>query len=186
MKYILALLCGLAVSSSAFAQNYGGLLGFHQTDADIDGTAAGASIDGKLNFKAGLAVSFELMPMGFFRTGALYNQRAFEVKTAGGNYDYKFAYLDIPANFQYGFNEMFALYGGLTVAVNIADDVSEPAGAAAIDPDADTMIPLLDLGVNLTFDDMVGFDFYYQRGLGGFAEDLENYNSFGANFIYWF
>lgn len=178
---IFTLVFGLA--TPAFAQEFGGLLGVHQTTADTDAT--NTTVDGKLGFKAGVLIGFELVDQMKFRSGLLYNQRHIETKLGTTTTDVNFAYLDIPANVQFNFNEMFGIFGGLTFAINVNDDVKPSAGTAN-DPDADKMIPLLDLGVNLMFQDMIGFDFYYQRGLGGFARSLENHSTFGGNFIYWF
>jgi hypothetical protein len=182
-KFLLFAVLSLTVSSTAFAQEFAAVVGVHQTDADTDD--ATASVDGVMNFKAGLGVRFQLMENSYFRTGVLYNQRHFEVKSSGAAsaVDYNFDYLDIPATYQFNVNEMFGLFGGLVVAVNINDDVDT---TPSVDPDADTLIPLATLGATLMFDDMIGFDFYYERGLGSFAEDLETFSSFGANFNYWF
>ena len=183
-KNILVLWLGLMISPLSFAQEFGALLGVHQTTADSE--TAGASIDGKFNFKAGLAVGFELMENSKFRTGLIYNQRHVESTASGLSTDINFDYLDVPANVQYSINEMLGFFGGLVVAINVNDDVKSPAGVTATDPDAEKLLPLLNLGINMTFQDMIGFDVYYERGLGGIADDLENYSSFGANFLYWF
>lgn len=184
MKIFLPLLVSLMVAPSAFAQGYGVLLGVHQTDADPKVT--GTTIDGKFNFKAGLAVTFELMDSANFRTGVLFNRRHMEMKSGAGNFDLKFDYIDIPANFQYNINEMFGLFGGLVIAANVNDDVEGPAGVASQDPDVEELIPLLNLGVAMTFEDMIGFDVYYERGLGDVAAGVKDYGTFGANFVYWF
>lgn len=179
-KSILVLALGMFLGTAVQAQEYGALLGVHQTSADS--VNSGTSIDGGFNFKAGLAVAFELMEGTKFRSGLLYNQRHIEAKSAGVKSDINFDYFDIPALVQYNVNDMFGFFGGLVVGVNVNDDV-HPKGT---DPDAKSLIPLLNLGFNLTFQDMIGFDVYYERGLGKFAENLENYGTFGANFIYWF
>ncbi len=181
-RNLILLVFSIFVSTSAFAQEYAAVIGVHQTDAETD--AANTSVDGVMGFKAGLGVRFQLMENSYFRTGVLYNQRYFETTSAGTSTDWEFAYLDIPATYQYNVNEMFGLFGGLVVAVNIADDYSPTV--AGLDPDADKLIPLLTLGVTLMFEDMIGFDFYYERGMGGFAEDLETFSTLGANFNYWF
>lgn len=170
-------------SSFAFAQEYGASLGVHQTTADASNTTG--SVDGKFNFKLGLAVNFELTGNSKFRTGALYNQRHMDYTVLGNGIELNFSYLDFPANFQYNFNPMIGLFGGLVVAAKVSDDVKTPVGVS-YSPNADSLLPLLDVGVNLLFEDMIGFDFYYERGLGKIAEGVENYSTFGANFIYWY
>ncbi len=169
------------ISPFAQAQEYGALLGVHQTSADSGTT--GTSVDGVFNFKAGLAVGFGLSDTAKFRTGLLYNQRHVELDTAGIKTKVNLDYFDIPALVQFNVNPMFGFFGGLIVGVNINDEVKPKP---ATDPDVKTLIPLMSVGVNLLFEDMIGFDVYYERGLGEFANNLENYGTFGANFIYWF
>lgn len=181
MKFILVILSACAFSVPAFAQEFGAALGFHQTTADTDTT--GASIDGVLGFKVGALVGMEMSEGLKFRSGLLYSQRHVESKFGTSKTKINFDYIDIPANVQYNVNEMFGLFGGLTFAINVADEVKPAPGT---DIDAKKILPLLDLGVNLTFSDMFGFDFYYQRGMGGIANNLENYSTFGGNFLLWF
>ena len=164
MKVIIALAAGLMISATATAQEYGLGIGIHQTTATIDepGTASG-SVSGKLGFDAGLHVAFELIPRLRFRTGAVYNQRQFDYKlnSGAGKVEFNFAYLDVPVNVQYGFNEMFSVYGGMTVGVKASDSTKSPASVGAVDVSAKSLYPLLNAGVNLMFDDMIGFDFSF-------------------------
>lgn len=176
---------GLMIAGTANAQEFGALLGVHQTTADS--AQNGVSIDGAFNFKAGMLVNFGLNDMAKFRTGLLYNQRHFETKSGGTKTaEINFNYLDVPALFQYNMNEMFGLFGGLVVGVNVGDDVKMSNGTTAADPGTKSLIPLVQLGANVTFDDMIGFDLYYERGLGDFADHFKDFSTFGANFIYWF
>ncbi len=180
MKTILVL-GALLISTVSHAQEFGLLAGVHQTGADS--SVASEKVNGVFNFKLGAVAAFELTPGMKFRTGALYNQRNVEYKyNTGAEADLKFAYLDIPALVQYNFNEMFGLFGGLVIAVNINDDTKPKAQAI----DATTMLPLLSLGANLMFQDMIGFDIYYERGMGEISRLHETYSTFGVNFLYWF
>lgn len=184
-KFLLVL-SALLISATAQAQEYGLLLGVHQTNAELE-TAGGASTEGKFGFKAGLAMGFEIGPMMKFRTGAVYNQRHFDVKAGAAKQEVAFDYLDVPAFFQYNFNEMFGLYGGLNIGININDKVNyTPDVSPKPDVEANGLIPLVQVGGNFLFDDMIGFDVYYERGLGKFAKNVKDYNTFGANFLYYF
>lgn len=178
------LIFSMIFASQAWGQEWAATIGVHQTTADSN--VNGSSIDGKLNFKAGALLGFELNEQTKFRTGFLYNQRYFDVKTGGQKFKYEFSYFDVPANVQYNLNEMVGLFGGLVIAVNMSDSVEGPAGVTVGDPDAEKMMALMNLGVNLMFNDMIGFDFYYERGMGRIAEGVENFSTFGGNFIYWF
>lgn len=182
-KNILILAISAFVALPAAAQEFGFAIGVHQTSADV-GTA-NSTVDSKLGFKFGGNVGFELGEGMKFRSGLLYNQRHFESSTGAITTKYDFDYLDVPANFQYNINEMVGFYGGLIIAVNVKDDVKVSNGTA-VDADADTLIPIANAGVNLTFSDMIGFDFYYERGLGDVANNVKDFSTFGANFLYWF
>lgn len=183
----LVLIGCLVASSMASAQEFGMLVGVHQTDAE-QSASNGSSLSGKMGFKAGLAVAFGLADQMRFRTGAIYNQRHFEITSGSPAVEtkYNFDYVDVPANLQYNLNDKVSLFGGMIIGVNINDDVKVPAGTNASNPDAEKMIPLLNAGVNLLFDDMIGFDFYLESGMGDIANGLKNYKTFGANFLYWY
>ena len=180
LKNVLFVACGLLISSAAVAQEYGALVGVHQTTADTD--QDGLTVDGKLGFKLGLAVAFDLTDTGKFRTGLLYNQRHFEISATGVSVDAKYDWIDIPALYQHKFTDMFSAYGGLVIGLNVSDKTDPDVG----DVEIESMIPLIEVGANLMFDDMMGFDFYYQRGLGDISEGYMDYSTFGANFLYWF
>jgi hypothetical protein len=183
-------ICGLLLSSAAMAQDYGLTVGIHQTTATVsDSTTtglAGGSVSGRLGFDAGLTASFELIPQVRFRTGVLYNQRPFDYKLANnvGTVGFNFAYVDVPVNAQYNFNQTVGIYGGLIVGVKASDSVNVPNGGT-YSPNMKSLYPLVNGGVNFMFNDMIGFDVYYEMGLGEFADNLKNYSTFGMHFIYW-
>lgn len=191
---------GLFLSSAAFAQDYGLTIGVHQTNATVDVTGSsdvnvksltGGSTSGMLGFDLGLTMSFELMPNFRFRSGALYNSRPFEYKgntTLVGAYSIKanYAWIDIPVNAQYNFTPTFGIYGGMIVAIKASDAYSvTPSGGTNPDLGVKSMYPLLNLGVNFTFQDMLGFDLYYESGMGSFSDVAKNYSTFGMHFHYW-
>ncbi len=173
---------------SANAQEYAAVLGVHQTEAEPRGTISGTS-DAKMNFKVGVLASFELMGHTHFRTGLLYNQRHFEIDnpTTGAETKVNFDYIDIPANVQWHLNERIGFFGGLIIGVNTNEKIKYSASANPMPAaDSEKMIPLLNAGVSLLFEDMIGFDFYLERGIGEIANNFENYKTFGANFLFWF
>ena len=189
---IFGLICGLLISSAAMAQDYGLTIGVHQTTATVDTTGSGkwlsgttGSVSGKLGFDAGLTASFELVPNVRFRSGLLYDQRQFDYKLTGGQtVGINFAYLDVPVNVQYNITPMVGIYGGLIVGVKASDSASVPGGVT-LPTNMKSMYPLLNVGGNFMFNDMLGFDVYYESGLGEFADNLKNYSTFGMHFIYW-
>jgi hypothetical protein len=190
-KKILLLAFGLLLGTSAMAQEWGLTVGIHQTAADIDkGSGVTGDIDGKLGFDLGALLAFELVPDLRFRTGLLYEQRGFDFKDASGDKShFNFAYIDVPVNVQYNFTPMVAVFGGGLVGIKASDSVSAPSGAD-YNIDMKTLYPLLNVGMNFTFDDMIGFDVYAERGVGEFATDkyhdsYKDYTTFGLRFIYW-
>jgi hypothetical protein len=176
---------GLFMAPQAHAQDYGFTLGFQQTTASTD--TSGTSVDGVFNFKAGLLMDFEMVPMVKFRTGAVYDQRHVEWKdSAGDKTKVNFDYIDVPVDIQYNFNDMVGLFGGLNIGINVNDKADFPTGTSSHDLGAKAIIPLVNVGANFTFEDMFGFDLYYEHGLGEFADHLKDFSTFGGNFIYWF
>lgn len=179
------------VSSVSFAQDYGLTLGVHQTTATID-TAGSTpalgtgSVSGKLGYDFGLTVSFELMPAIRFRSGLLYDTRQIDYKlnSGVGTISYNFAYLDVPVNAQYNFTPMFGLYGGLIVGIKASDSTSVPGGGN-YSPNMKSLYPLVNAGANFMFNDLVGFDLYYEYGLGNAADNVKNFSTVGLHFIYW-
>lgn len=195
--WILAL--GLFVSSASYAQEYGLTLGVHQTSATVDpsgnSTMATAGVTGSTNsslgYDLGLTVAFELMPNFRFRSGALYNYRPFEFKlsapagAAGQTVTFKYAYIDVPVNVQYNFNQTVGVYGGMIVGIKASDTVEMPSTFTSTNLNAKSLYPLFNVGMNFMFEDMIGIDVYYEMGAGSFSDIAKNYSNFGMHFIYW-
>jgi hypothetical protein len=189
------LIFGLLISAAAQAQDYGVTIGIHQTTATVDSSITAAnpnygtgSVNGTLGFDLGLTASFELVPGFRFRTGALYDTRSFDYKLTGSGRDgqtvgFRYAYIDVPVNAQYNFTPMVGIYGGLIVGIKASDSMNLPNGMTG--GSVKSLYPLANVGVNFTFNDMLGFDLYYESGLGEFADKAKNYSTVGAHFIYW-
>lgn len=195
MRFIAAGAIGLLISTSAMAQEYGLTIGFQQNSADVENPeGVSGKIDSKLGFSGGGLVAFELVENLKFRSGLIFNQRHIDYKVtspdaAEGKYKLKFDYLDVPVNVQYNFNEMFGVYGGMIMGIKASDSADAPAGLD-FDPDMESLYPLLNVGVNMIFEDMIGFDLFFERGIGEFATgddslSFKDYTTFGARFIYW-
>jgi hypothetical protein len=185
MKIVISalLMCfATGVSLSAGAQEVGILGGFHSTGADSK--TSGTSIDNKVNFRLGVPIAFELVDKTKFRTGFIYTQRHVDVSGANFSGTINYEYIDIPAMLQYQVHEMFGVFGGLTMALNMKKSITGIPGMTKADG-TESIIPLATVGVTTLFNDMIGFDFYYERGFGKVSKDVENFSTFGANFIYW-
>jgi len=191
MKHLVAALVLIGSSSMATAQEYGLSLGFSQNTAEVDQPAgSNGTMEGKLGFSGGVAVAFELMPGFRFRSGLLYSQRQADFKFPNSKYQLNLSYLDVPIMAQYNVNPMFGLFGGMVVGIKASDSVKNPAGATKLDLDMKAMYPILAFGANFTFDDLIGFDAYVERGLGEYASAPGGYGfkdstTFGLRFIYW-
>ena len=193
IKYF-SIIIGLLLAGTVHAQDYGLEIGIHQSTAsynssDSSGWLAGASspsISGALGFDLGVHASFDLVPNLKFRTGIMYDVRPFQFKTAAGNLNINYAYIDVPVDVQYNFNDMFGIFGGLVVGIKAGDSYSAPGSWGSLQSDnMKSLYPLVNVGANFTFDNMIGFDVYYEYGLGDFADNLKNYSTFGLRFIYW-
>ena len=174
---IAATLC--LVSAPSFGQEIGITGGFHQSNADA--TSDGVTTDGKIGYKLGMTAKFAMVDQLNFKTGLLYSYRPFEFNPAGTTSEAKFAYLDIPALVEYKINEMFGVFGGLVIGLNVDDKTSSSNATQG----TEDIIALGQVGVSLLFEDMYGFDFYYERGLGDIYDGAENFTSIGANFVWW-
>ncbi len=197
-KTLLVLAGALLLSSVAQAQDYGLTVGIHQTSGSIDNSpvasqlsGATGSVSGKLGFDAGLTFSMELLPNIRFRSGLLYDQRQFDYKLdgalSGHTIGLNFYYLDVPVNVQYNFTPMIGVYGGLIVGIHAGDSVTK--GGITINPDpgqnVKSMYPLINVGANFMFNDMIGIDLFFENGLGAASDNVKNFSTFGMHFIYW-
>jgi hypothetical protein len=195
MAKIFALICGVMISSAAMAQDYGLTIGVHQTTASIDATdtssqlggATTGSVSGRLGYDLGLTASFELVPSWRFRTGALYDLRPFDYKIPNfGTVGYNFSYIDVPVNVQYNFTPVVGIYGGMIVGIKASDSQNLPSNASStVGPNMKSLYPFLNAGLNFTFNDLLGFDVYYESGIGSFSDNGKSYSTFGMHFIYW-
>jgi hypothetical protein len=196
MRKLIAFFSMMMIGSVAYSQDFGVIAGFHQTNAS--GTSVNgvdASITGKFNFRIGGAVSVPLADQVAFRSGLVYTQRHFDsdfsaagVPLATGSL--KFDYIDVPALVQFNFNENVGIFGGLVAAFNVGKDCSlsngQSCSANNIDTGVNSLIPLLMVGVNGTFQNQFGIEAYYERGMGKIYDRAKDYSDFGANFLYWF
>jgi hypothetical protein len=182
MKKLVLTLAFALMGTAAHAQEVGVLGGFAMTTADS--RADGVSYGGKVNFRLGVPVAFELVDKLKFRTGLIYTQRHIEIKEGGMTGTAEFEYFDIPVLVQYKIHEMFGIFGGLTMAIN-SKKSAEIGGVSGDATGTESILPLVTVGVTTLFNDMIGFDFYYERGIGNIADDAKDFSTFGANFIYW-
>ena len=182
MKHLFLTIVLCVSALTAQAQDYGVLAGIHNTD--IDAPNGAPAVDAELGWRAGLIGKYELSDGVHFRSGALYVDRKFSAGTTGSKVDVKMAYLDIPVLFQFQMNETIALFAGPVIGINVGKKLSGSTNNEL--QNTKGLYLLAQAGVNFTFD-QIGFDVYYERGLGEIADDsYENYSIIGTNFLYWF
>ncbi len=123
--FVIGLLMGFG--SAAHAQDFGILLGVHESNATASQT--GWSSSNEFGFRVGGTVSVPLADQVNFRSGLIFTQRHFDLTdTAGDKLINNFDYLDVPALVQYNFTENFGVFGGLIVAFNVNNNVSVSSG----------------------------------------------------------
>jgi hypothetical protein len=183
-------------SSVAMAQDYGVSIGVHQTTAATDPSQQGGSlsgyngsITGLLGLDLGFVAAFDLVPNLKFRTGLIYDMKPFQEKIplsngATSTVTFNFSYIDLPIDFQYNLNSMFGVFAGVVVGIKASDSVS--SSYVPVVANMKALYPLVNAGMNFTFDNLYGFDAYYEYGLGDFADNVKNYSTFGLRFVYWF
>lgn len=192
MKKLVFILVSVLVSSAS-AQEFGFVGGVHSGKGeDPNGNLTEDSV---FSYRVGLGIKMDLTDTVNLRTGLMYVDRSTEYSFSTADIEYNFAYLDIPVLFEIKANEMIGFFAGPVVAFNMNENgkVSDPSNllglGTSVDRDVDdveSMYLLAQVGMSFNFD-MIGFELFYERGLGEFVkDDAENFSAFGANFVYWF
>ncbi len=188
MKHLLFLVVASFISLSTQAQEFGVLAGIHNTDADSD---AVIKPDTAMGYRLGVVMKYEIGDAVSVRSGMTYTARHFELNDSDSetNLDVNLDYLDIPVLFNFQVNDMVGFYAGPVIAINVGKKTKGTLAGDSINEDVDNMKSLYllaQLGASFTFD-QIGFDVYYERGLGKINDDgLKNFSIYGANFLFWF
>ena len=184
---LLSLAAALSFSTAAFAQDFGLMAGVLDSNATVitSGTnslPSGTSSSGVFGFRAGGVMSIPLTDQFLFRSGLIFTQRHVEVTNSGVNATLDFDYIDIPVLGQFNITENFGVFGGLIAAASV-----NHSGTAENQTVTGTkaLYPLIQVGINGTFQNMFGVEAYYEMGLGDISDQVKNFGVFGANFIYW-
>jgi hypothetical protein len=184
MKSILATaMMVLALGSVAEAQDFGLTAGFSQSTADSK--ISGITTGGVFGFRLGGVVAVPLTETLKFRSGLIYAQRHITTSSGLVKNTVSMDYLDVPVLAQYNFNETFGIFGGLIAAFNTNHQGVQNSLTGQNIQNPTSLIPLLQVGINGTFQDQFGVEAYYERGVGDIYDGAKNYSVFGANFIYW-
>lgn len=169
--------CVLVLSSSAFAQDLGVVLGFRSDNADSD--VAGSSIKGVTNIQGGMVAKFEISGPLHVRTGATYVQRAYTTETAITSDTIKASYLEIPVGLMYKFSDYGGVFAGPAINMNIAKDC--PGGCANSNVNSSPMT--IQFGGSFKVAPQFGFEFYYETMSSKFADGVTNPRAIAANLM---
>jgi hypothetical protein len=171
----------ILISIKGHAQEeFGFTVGLHQTSAQA--RAPGNSISSATSFRAGVLASFLLEDALKFRTGLLFTQRNFAFKENGTTHNYNLDYIDVPALIQYNFRPNLGLYGGFMIAMNTGSQISP----GLPNNDLEELSPVAEVGLNILFDNVWGFDIYAEQGFESIDSNTAKFSSYGINLVYFF
>ena len=177
---LLAVFC-LLIPVAAISQEWGLAAGVSQTSAKS--RVPDATTTHRLSFRGGLTSSFFFLNDEIkIRTGLLYTQRRFEIREDQSSYTYDWHYLDIPVLTQVKYNEMIAFFGGVNIEVNISSDTIPSLDGGG----ARSLSSVFQVGVNFLFDNMYGFDAYYEQGFDNIDDNVAQPSAFGIDLLYYF
>lgn len=172
--------CVLVLSSSAFAQDLGVVVGFRNDNADSD--VAGTSINGRSNIQGGMVAKFEMSGPLHLRTGAIYVQRAYEASVGGiSGGETKASYLEIPLGLMYKFSDYGGVFAGPAIGLNIAKTCPGVNGCNGADINSSPMV--FQFGGSFKVAPQFGFEFYYETMTSKFATGVTNPRAIAANLM---
>lgn len=158
----------LALGSAAFAQDVGVIVGMRADSAEAK--TSGLSVGGKTNFQAGGVAKFELKDALQLRTGFIYTQRNYELKsgtTALG--DGKFTYFEVPVGLMYKFSDFGGAFIGPALAFNVSKEC--PGGTCE---EVSSAPMALQFGASFKFAPQFGAEFYYETLMAKVAKEIES------------
>lgn len=151
--------------------------GLQTTDVDTD--AAGTEVDGGSGLFVGIMGYMEIGEGSMLRSGAVINERKFEV----GLNEITTLNLDVPITFMYKFNDIVGVFGGGRIGLNISDDCSGPA---TCDGDVETVYYGAEVGGHFHFAPDFGVEAVFNYGLSELADELDWSTSLTAGVFYVF
>jgi hypothetical protein len=166
------------VAQTALAQDLGVVVGFRNDQADSE--TAGTSITGKGGIQGGMVAKFELNGPLQIRTGAIYLERSYGVKTGTAAEELlKASYLEIPVGLLYKFSDYGGVFLGAAIGLNIAKQCPGGCSTSSLNM---TPVPL-QFGGSFKVAPQFGFEFYYETMTGKFATGVTNARAIAANLM---
>lgn len=176
-------LCGFTANAYEMAVT----AGMQTTEVD-DGSGANLDWNAGTDFYAGVLGFIEAGGDGYFRTGALISQRAYDLDlSATVNYEAKLTAIDVPLTYLMMFSEYAGVYGGLKLGLNISEDCSASGTTlTCTKPDAEGMYYSASFGGHFRFVPNFGIEVEYNLGLSDIAKDTEYKSSLAVGVVYLF
>ncbi len=175
----------LSAQSLAQNVNFAGVLGFRSMQMETD--IAGASVNSKTGFQAGILLNVPLQSFLEVRSGVLYVQRHGEItNTAKGTVDINYAYFDVPAQLALRFNEAASVFGGTRFAFNQSKEVECSANASCEASSVKSVLFPIELGVEFRFLPQMGAELYYEYIPGELSANVQNMKTIGINLTFQF
>lgn len=178
VKFFILIACLTFAGFHAQASDFAIEGGIRQQSGDVDGAATTKS---EIGYQFGGAAAFEISGPWHVRTGFLYTQRPLTVE---GTPDTKVSmnYLDIPAAIMYRFEDYAAVFGGVSLAINLD---SSCGGGCKVNDIKSPLVPLL-IGATFKFAPQLGGTIYFETASGEAAKSFKNYRAVGVNLAVFF
>lgn len=157
-------------SSVAYANDFAAILGVRTNSWDVE-PSGGATASGKNSFHAGVLGFIDLSSAVLFRTGFIYTQRAYTIKTNTVDAEYNYTYFDIPATLMYKFSDFGGVFAGAVLALNTSKGCSSNTGNCSTDGVNSSPIGF-QFGASFKFAPQLGGEIYYEMIPG----PLQSYN----------
>lgn len=156
--------------------------GASYTDLNTDDNA---SIDPTIGYRLGVITDSTLTEKISLRYGFSYTIREFSSTSGSTETTFKFNYVDIPVAVRYQITDMFGVFLGSVLAINVNNRTETNGVEGKVEP-LKNLYPLAQIGANLTFNSF-GVEVFYETGFTGIIRraPTTDYSNFGVNFIYW-
>jgi hypothetical protein len=176
MKCIYGFIFGMLLSLQVNAYQMGAVLGYRLNDASA--VSSGVSVDGNGAFQVGALAYIPILGKIELRTGVLYVQRYFEVKSGASTNDAKLAYAELPITAMYRFME----YGGLFAGVNLGLKIADDCGGVDCSGLKSSVLPIT-FGAHFMAAPQVAVEVFYEMVSSNLYDELKDASALGVNAI---
>lgn len=181
---ILSLIITLSFSPLAKAYELAATAGVQTTAIDID--VAGTSADGGTGIYAGLMGFMDIGDEHYVRGGLLLSQRKFSSTTGTLNIDFETLNLDAPITYMVLINDMFGIFGGAKIGINVSDKCESNSAAVSCSTNTETLTLAAEVGGQFRFTPNIAVELIFDLGLTDIAKQTKWANSImiGGMFLF--